>query len=72
MKVTRLSPFSGEYNTREINITEEQLSQLVKTPVKWFHPKLSIQDFLPNLDADDRGFILTGITPDDWDNLFKE
>jgi hypothetical protein len=45
---------------------------LVKTPVKWFHPRLSIQDFLPNLDDDDREFILTGITPDEWDNLFKE
>jgi hypothetical protein len=31
-----------------------------------------IQDAMPNLNADEREFVMTGITPYEWDNMFEE
>lgn len=62
MKITRTSPFSGEVNTKEIDVTEEQLD-------KWSNGML-IQNAMPNLSADDREFIKTGITAEEWDHTF--
>jgi hypothetical protein len=65
MTVTRTSPFSGKVNTREIPVTQEQLGA-------WFERKGLIQDIMPNISADDREFIKTGITPEEWDEAFGE
>lgn len=64
MKVTRKSPFSGKTNTREIDITPEQLRA-------WQNGR-KIQDVMWNVSADDREFIMTGITPEEWAETFKE
>lgn len=64
MNITKRSPFSGQLNTRDIDITEDQLHA-------WADGKL-IQDAMPNLSADDREFIMTGITPQEWDSSFGE
>lgn len=64
MLVTRKSPFSGTVNTKEINVTQEQLD-------RWNCGEL-IQRAMPNLSADDREFIMTGITNDEWDETFKD
>ncbi len=58
MQITRRSPFSGEHNTMEIAVTQAQLDN-------WSRGAL-IQDAMPNLTADEREFIKTGITPDEW------
>lgn len=64
MQITRLSPFSHKWNTREIDVTEEQL-------IKYYGPDSpNIQDVFPHLSADDREFIKTGITPEEWDAVF--
>lgn len=62
MQITRKSPFTGAVNTREINITEAEL-QL------WHNGEL-IQKVVPHLSVDDREFIMTGITPDEWADAF--
>lgn len=31
-----------------------------------------IQDAFPTLSADEREFLLTGITPEEWDELFSK
>ena len=31
-----------------------------------------VQDIFPNLDADEREFIMTGYTAEDWDNIFPK
>lgn len=59
MKITRTSIISGVTFTKEIPVTEEQISN-------WRNGTV-IQDAMPNLSADDREFIMTGITPDEWD-----
>jgi len=64
MQITRTSPFTGKLNTREINVTEAQLEA-------WQGGQL-IQEAMPHLSADDREFIKTGITPEEWDKMFDE
>ena len=63
MLITRTSPFSGNTNSMEIEVTQEQLSS-------WESGTL-IQNAMPNLSADEREFIMTGITPEEWDSAFK-
>lgn len=64
MLITRKSPFSGKTNTREISCTEEQMRQ-------YLTGQGLIQDIFPNLSADDREFIKTGITPEEWEATFN-
>jgi hypothetical protein len=64
MKITRASPHTRKTNVREIPVTTSQL-------VNWEQGML-IQEAMPNLSADDREFIMTGLTPEDWDELFGE
>ena len=60
MKITRTNPFNGTVNTRELDITPEQ--------VEAYEAGALLQDAFPNLSADDREFYKTGI--DNWDELF--
>lgn len=65
MKVTKTSIYSGITRTREIDIDIKQLNM-------WLRREASIQDAMPNLSPDDREFLMTGITPDEWDRMFNE
>ena len=64
MKITRTSPFTGQKNTREINVTQAQLD-------RWAAGEL-IQNAMPNVSASDREFIKTGLTEEDWGGLGDE
>ena len=63
MKITNTSGLTGVKHTREIDCTAEQLS-------KWQAGEL-IQNAFPDLNADDREFLITGITPEEWDKAFN-
>jgi hypothetical protein len=64
MQITRQSPFTGRFHTREIDVTKEQLAN-------YYRPNGPlIQDAFPHLSADDREFIKTGITAEEWDDIF--
>ena len=63
MLITRTSPFSGITNSMEIAVTQAQLDA-------WESGTL-IQDAMPNLSADEREFIKTGITAEEWEELFS-
>ena len=63
MLITKTSPFSGNTNVMEIDVTQEQLSS-------WKSGTL-IQDAMPHLTPDEREFIMTGITPEEWDSAFN-
>ena len=63
MLITRKSPLTGEVNTRDIPIYEEDL--------RAWQAGAHIQDVMPHLSADDREFIMTGFTPADWDKMFR-
>lgn len=64
MQITRTSPFTGKLHIREIDVTEAQLEA-------WQGGQL-IQEAMPHLSVDDREFLMTGITPEEWDKMFDE
>ena len=65
MKVTRTSAFTGVTRTLDLNISEQKLQD-------WEEGELLAQDAFPNLDDDEREFIMTGITPEEWKAAFGE
>ena len=58
MKITRTSIFTKVTRTRESDITAAQVS-------RWL-AGTKIQLAAPQLDADDREFLMTGMTPEEW------
>lgn len=64
MQVTRKSLMSGVTRTLDLPVTEEQFKA-------WSEGEL-IQRAFPNLNNDQREFILTGIVQEEWDKLCKE
>lgn len=64
MKITRTSPFSGRTITLDIDVTQEQI-------VNWQDGQL-IQEAMPNLTPDEREFIKTGVTAEEWERVFRE
>ena len=62
MLVTRRSMISGKVHTKDLDITEAQYND-------WMGGTL-LQYAFPQLDADDREFLKTGITKEEWDDAF--
>lgn len=58
MLISRKCPYTGKINDREIKVTVDEIR-------RWQHGTL-IQDAMPNVSAEDREFIMTGITPEAW------
>jgi len=61
MKITRKSPFTGKIHTMNLPILPQQLEA-------WQAGKLA-QNAFPNLNADQREFIMTGIIKEEWDQF---
>ena len=55
---------TGNITTKDIDVSVQQLDA-------WQNGML-IQDAMPQVSAPDREFIKTGITNEEWNNLFKE
>jgi hypothetical protein len=64
MQITRRSPFSGISTTLDLPITEAQIIA--------YNGGMLVQNAFPNLNADEREFIMTGITKAEWDETFGE
>ncbi len=64
MEIVRTSPFTGQLHSMELNVTENQLAD-------WNSGTLA-QTAFPQLSAAHREFIMTGITPSEWNRLFGE
>ena len=62
MRVTRVSPLSNKVNQMYLDVTGEQIE-------RWVAGEL-VQDVMPNLTPEERQFIMTGITPEEWDESF--
>ena len=56
--------FSGVTRTLDLPVTEEQIED-------WNAGTL-IQEAMPQLSADDREFVMTGVTPEEWAIEFSE
>ena len=64
MLIERTSMISGETNSMELPITNAQLD-------RWTNGEL-IQNVFPDLSEDQREFLMTGITPEEWTQTFCE
>ena len=64
MLITKFSPHSMRDNSREIDVSQSQLDA-------WQAGEL-IQNVMPHLSADDREFLMTGLTPQDWEEMFPD
>ena len=64
MVVCAISAATGVKHAMPLEITEAQVLQWVNGA--------SIQDAMPNLSAEGREFLMTGITQLEWDSLFSE
>ena len=64
MKVTRTSAFTGVTRTLDLPITEQELRA-------WNNGML-IQDACPDLTDEEREFIMTGVSPEEWKAAFGE
>lgn len=64
--IQKQCPFTGKFNSMELPMTEAEFSRAQAARANG----ALIQDAFPMLNADQREFILTGITPDKWEDLF--
>jgi len=64
MRIIRTSRLTGNTTYWDMPITQEQMSA-------WVDGGL-IQNVMPHLTADQREFIMTGITPSEWVEAFGE
>ncbi len=65
MKVTKTSPFSGEEHTIEVSVTEDTMEKFRKG-------RITVSEAFDHLDEPDRRFLVDGITPEEWDEMFEE
>lgn len=64
MLISKRSPVTGKINTMELNVTPIQLHL-------WQQGML-IQRVMPNLTAEQREFLISGCTQEDWDKLYPK
>lgn len=64
MKITRTSTTTGVTRTLDLDITQEQLLS--------YERGLKIQHAFPNLTPAEQRFFMTGITEDEWNEIFKD
>jgi len=66
LEVTKKSIISGKTNTMELDISQEQLERWESVD------KQLIQVAFPNLSSSEREFLMTGITPTEWNDTFGD
>ena len=64
MLIAKTSLLSSRTHEMEIDVSDKQIAL-------WLEGAL-IQDVMPNLSPDEREFLMTGITPDEWAAEFGE
>ena len=64
MKITRTSMLTGKTHTKDLPVTQEQLDA--------YNAGGLLQGCFAHLSADDREFIKTGITAEEWAAQFPE
>lgn len=62
MQVTKRSAITGDLHTQEIDISEEQWK-------RWKGGEL-LQNVCPHLSSDDREFLISGATKEEWAHYF--
>lgn len=64
MLITKRDPLTGALNSLELNINQAQLDEFNS------HNGRMIQVIMPDISANEREFLMTGLTQDSWDEIF--
>ena len=64
MLITKTSVMTGEKNEMLLPVTNEQIE-------RWQNGEL-IQNVFPHLSPSEREFLISGVTPEEWNNVFGE
>jgi len=64
MIVRKRNIFTGKVSAVELNVTPEQIA-------RWQGGEL-IQNAMPQLSTDEREFLISGLLPEEWDELMSE
>ena len=62
MKILRTSNFTGKENCMDLNVSKAQIEA-------WQNGEI-IQNVMPNLSRDEREFLISGSTPEEWQSIF--
>ena len=63
MKITKVSMLSKLERSLELDVTAEE--------IKAWKAGMLIQDAMPRLNTDDREFMMTGITAEEWEERYE-
>lgn len=61
--IIRYSNYSGKFHKAIMKMKEEDY-------YRWKNNRVLIQDALPHLDNEEREFLMTGYTPEEWAKIF--
>jgi len=64
MLIERKSMVSGKVHAMDLDVTQDQIDA--------WNSGMYIQDAMPQLNDEQREFMMTGITPEEWDATFGE
>ena len=64
MKVQRKSILSGKLNEMELNVTSQQME-------RFYNGRELTQNIFPNLNSEEREFLISGMLPTEWNKNFK-
>lgn len=67
MKITRYCGYSEKDETFEVNLSEEEYQHWLSIKDQKNRP--NIQDVFPFLSPDEREFLISGMTPEIWDQF---
>jgi hypothetical protein len=65
MLITKISPVTGKETTLDIPMTQQQYARYIKR-------ESFVQDIFPELSVDQREFLISGCTKEDWESLFVD
>jgi|10_taG_2_1085330.scaffolds.fasta_scaffold31042_4 hypothetical protein len=69
MKIRKRSSLTGIVSEMNIDVNQDVYTFWELSPVQ---TRPHVQDAFPLLTPDEREFLLTGITPEEWNGLFSE
>lgn len=65
--------FTGHNGRRKTMVMPRLTVEQFEVRLQWWMEKgMNIQDAFPMLNAEQREFLMTGLTPEEWDDLFGE
>ena len=65
VRITKESLLSGKQNQMVLPVRQGQIEH-------WIDTCMLVQDAFPQLNADQREFLISGSTPEEWDAMFGE